>query len=77
MADPGFPVGGRATVRRGHGPLTWRFLVKMYAKTKELGPIGGAVSKIYLPMKLYPQYIFMYENQSKTYQGYVFASGNT
>ena len=31
--------------------------------------------KIYLPVKLYPQYIFTYENQSKTYWGYVFASG--
>ena len=28
VADPGFPVGGH-------------FLVKMYAKTKELGPMGG------------------------------------
>ena len=35
MADPGFPVGGGVDLRRG------RFLVKMYAKTKELGPIGG------------------------------------
>ena len=40
VADPGFPVGGRAPVR-GRGPPTWALLVKMYAKTKELGPIGG------------------------------------
>ena len=42
MADPGFPVGGRAPVRRGRGPPTLALLVKMYAKTKELGPIGRA-----------------------------------
>ena len=34
VADPGFPVGG-IDLRRGH------FLLKMYAKTKELGSIGG------------------------------------
>ena len=43
VADPGFPVGGVHPLggcvdfRRG------RFLVKMFAKTKELGPIGGGV----------------------------------
>ena len=43
VADPGFPVGGvhplggGMDLRRGH------FSVKMYAKTKELGPIGGGV----------------------------------
>ena len=36
MADPGFPVGGGGVdLLRGH------FLVKMYAKMKELGPMGG------------------------------------
>ena len=41
VADPGFPVGGGmhplgggVNLRHGH------FLVKMYAKMKELGPIG-------------------------------------
>ena len=41
--DPGFSVGG------GCGPILWgfglqrgHFLVKMYTKTKELGPVGGA-----------------------------------
>ena len=34
VADPGFPVGG---VDLQHG----RFSAKMYAKTKELGPVGG------------------------------------
>ena len=44
MADPGFPIGGACThwgvgvdLRRRH------FSVKMYAKMKELGPIGGGV----------------------------------
>ena len=42
MADPGFPTGGPGPV--GGGGLVLRrrcFLVKMYTKTKELGPIGG------------------------------------
>ena len=33
-ADPGYPVEG-VDPRRG------RFSVKMYVKTKELGPVGG------------------------------------
>ena len=41
MADPGFPVGGRAPVRGGMDLRREHFLVKMYAKTKELGPMGG------------------------------------
>ena len=43
MADPGFPIGGACT-RWGGGGMDLRhgrFSVKMYAKTKELGPIGG------------------------------------
>ena len=36
VADSGFPVGGVDLQRR-------HFSVKMYAKTKELGPIGGGV----------------------------------
>ena len=36
VADPGFPVrGGGADLRRIH------FLVKTYAKTKEMDPVGG------------------------------------
>ena len=35
VADPGFPVGG-ANLRRLH------FLAKMYVKTKEIDPVGGA-----------------------------------
>ena len=43
VADPGFPVGGGcAPIRGGVDLQHGHFLVKMYAKTKELGPIGGA-----------------------------------
>ena len=40
MGDPGFPIGGAeplggANLQRGH------FSAKMYAKTKELDPVGG------------------------------------
>ena len=42
VADPGFPVGGgRAPIRGGMDLRHRHFLVKMYAKTKELGPMGG------------------------------------
>ena len=41
VADPGFPVGGRAPVRGGVDLRCGHFSVKMYVKTKELGPIGG------------------------------------
>ena len=43
MADPGFPVGGRAPVRGGMDLRRGHFLVKMYAKMKELGPMEGRV----------------------------------
>ena len=38
MADPGFPIGGGggADLQRIH------FLAKMYAKMKEMDPVGGA-----------------------------------
>ena len=42
MADPGFPVGGeREPIRGGVDLRRGCFLVKMYAKTKEFGPVGG------------------------------------
>ena len=45
MADPGFPVGGGggANLRRGH------FLGKMYAKMKELDPVGGGGARAAAP----------------------------
>ena len=41
MADQGFPIGGHAPIRGGVDLRCGHFSVKMYAKTKELGPIGG------------------------------------
>ena len=43
MADPGFPIGGHGSVRGGMDPQHRHFLVKMYVKMKELGPVGGGV----------------------------------
>ena len=40
-ADPGFPVGGHGIVSGGVDLQRRRFSVKMYVKTKELGPVGG------------------------------------
>ena len=41
VVDPGFPIGGRAPIRWGVDLRHGYFLVKMCAKTKELGPMGG------------------------------------
>ena len=43
MADPGFPIGGSGPVGGGMDLQHEHFLVKMYAKTKELDPIGRCV----------------------------------
>ena len=40
--DPGFSVGGRGPILGGFGLQRGHFSVKMYVKTKELGPVGGA-----------------------------------
>ena len=40
VADPGFPVGGRGPVRGTRTSDTSAFC-QMYAKMKELGPVGG------------------------------------
>ena len=40
--DPGFSVGGVDPFWWGFGLQRGYFSVKMYAKTKELGPVGGA-----------------------------------
>ena len=46
-ADLGFSVGGGLDPFLGwHGPPTRCFLVKMYVKMKELGPVGGVHRKI-------------------------------
>ena len=43
VANPGFPIGGACTRWGGMDLRCGHFLVKMYVKTKELGPIGGRV----------------------------------
>ena len=43
VADPGFSVGGAWTHYGGVDPQCGHFLVKMYAKTKELGPMGACI----------------------------------
>ena len=41
MADPGFPVGGHGPIRGDVDPQCGCFPMKMCAKTKEFGPVGG------------------------------------
>ena len=41
MADPGFPVGGAPTHWGGTNLRCVHFLAKMYAKMKEIDPVGG------------------------------------
>ena len=41
VADPGFPIGGVPTNWGGADLWHVHFLVKMYAKTKEMDPVGG------------------------------------
>ena len=62
MADPGFPVGGHAPVRGGVDLRRRHFFPKMYAKTKELGPIGGARRTRPLDPPMHLQIVQYYEN---------------
>ena len=39
--DPGFSVGGHGPILGSFGLQRGHFSVKMYAKMKELGPVGG------------------------------------
>ena len=41
MADPGFPVGRHGPIRGDVDLRCGHFSAKMYAKMKEMGPIGG------------------------------------
>ena len=41
VADPGFPIGGAPTHWGGANLQQVHFLAKMYAKMKEIGPVGG------------------------------------
>ena len=42
VADPGFPIGGVPTRWGGADLQRVHFLAKMYVKTKEIDPVGGA-----------------------------------
>ena len=42
-ADPGFPVGGAPTRWGGANLRHVHFSAKMYAKMKEIDPVGGGV----------------------------------
>ena len=54
--DPGFPIGGHGPIFREGWPPSGHFSVKMYAKMKELGPVGGHVlaCPLDLPMSMVP-----------------------
>ena len=41
VADPGFPVGGGADLLGGANLQCIHFSAKMYAKMKEIDPVGG------------------------------------
>ena len=42
MADPGFPVGGRAPVGGGRGPPTWALFGENVCKNERIGSNRGA-----------------------------------
>ena len=50
MVDPGFPVGGAPTHWGGANLQHVHFLVKMYAKTKEIDPVGGGARRRRSPL---------------------------
>ena len=37
VADPGFPVGGRAPIRGEHGPPTWALFGENVCKNERIG----------------------------------------
>ena len=52
VADPGFPIGGGANPWGGANLQCIHFLVKTYAKTKEIDPVGGACAGSSPPLDL-------------------------
>ena len=48
-----FPRGGRGPILGGFGLQRGHFSVKMYTKTKELGPVGGACAGYAPPRSAY------------------------
>ena len=41
VAGPGFPIGGRAPIRRGHGPPTWAFFGENVCENERIGSHRG------------------------------------
>ena len=41
VADPGFPVGGRAPIRGGRGPPTWTLFSENVCENKRIGSHRG------------------------------------
>ena len=42
VADPGFPIGGHAPVRGGHGPPTWALFGENVCENERIGSHRGA-----------------------------------
>ena len=49
VADPGFPIGGVPTHWGGTNLRHVHFLAKMYAKAKEMDPVGGGGHMLVAP----------------------------
>ena len=41
VADPGFPMGGHAPIKGGHGPLTWALFSENVCKNERIGSHRG------------------------------------
>ena len=64
VADPAFPIGGHAPVSGGMDLRRRHFLVKMYAKTKELGPIMGGVRPARPPLDPPMKRVYFFTGQT-------------
>ena len=49
VADPGFPIGGRAPVRGGRGPLTWALFSENVCENKRTGSHRGGACTWHAP----------------------------
>ena len=49
VADPGFPMGGHAPVRRGRGPPTWALFSENVCKNERIGSHRGGVHLAWPP----------------------------
>ena len=53
VANPGFPIGGHGPIGGGGVDLQHGcFSAEMYAKMKELGPMGGGACSQHAPLDL-------------------------